>query len=486
MNQKLFSVDLAPFGIRTAGTSEYLRLDLPGRVKPIGRTGKNHAYYGFLWGYGDMVFLFRPFAAPAKRILPVAQTFAGFLRLLLAFGHSAQLEEAVETGGRKAVPSSPSCPEQRHAQAELQEKTGLSPLEEPLSHIRRLWETFDASGLGAYEESPQAEKVCFSGNLWGHSRREHAGKELPLQAEFHWGNRRWIIPAVFSCAKGLVIRYAIQIPADEILGFLQKWNLPLREDTSLAFRREKQMQLELENPLSFGFHSTVSINGRSRRSTHGSSACWFPYSLDDIPYEPKIRQILERYHLDLSSGWILCQNAYPWPGKRPPAAPSIAVTLSQDVRQIPGPHFQVSGPGSAFSFCYPPTGETHTLTVQEYEPQKLEGIGMPQWEFPSHLVSMRYTISPGLPSDALEIRDCAESDQPRTSRTDPFAPTATNDCAAIGIIGGADGPTSVLVGHAAGEERIACSSLHFQPAESVEWQILFDEKPFSDYTVSLR
>ena len=65
--------------------------------------------------------------------------------------------------------------------------------------------------------------------------------------------------------------------------------------------------------------------------------------------------------------------------------------------------------------------------------------------------------------------------------TAPGQPVATSDTAVIGIIGGADGPTSIITGQTAPRNlHAACSSLHFAPAEAVEWRLIFRETEFPD------
>ena len=47
----------------------------------------------------------------------------------------------------------------------------------------------------------------------------------------------------------------------------------------------------------------------------------------------------------------------------------------------------------------------------------------------------------------------------------------------IGIIGGADGPTMVFAaGQPNARLHAACSSLHFEPTDEVQWRMVFREK----------
>lgn len=85
------------------------------------------------------------------------------------------------------------------------------------------------------------------------------------------------------------------------------------------------------------------------------------------------------------------------------------------------------------------------------------------------------------------IQDCAEGDRPRQKRRDPneFAPVAFSSAAVIGVIGGADGPTAIITGQSAPKLRAACSSLHFEPVDEVEWRAIFSEKLMPDIDVEL-
>ena len=60
------------------------------------------------------------------------------------------------------------------------------------------------------------------------------------------------------------------------------------------------------------------------------------------------------------------------------------------------------------------------------------------------------------------------------------------DSSSVGIIGGADGPTAIVVGEAAqGKLHTACSSLHFAPVGHVGWRIGFRETPWEEGTFAL-
>ena len=77
----------------------------------------------------------------------------------------------------------------------------------------------------------------------------------------------------------------------------------------------------------------------------------------------------------------------------------------------------------------------------------------------------------------------------RISRAEGPAEVQINgEAVAIGIIGGADGPTAVFVGRPAGKTsqlRMASSSMCFEHVDEVEWRIVFLEKLHDDITVQI-
>lgn len=185
---------------------------------------------------------------------------------------------------------------------------------------------------------------------------------------------------------------------------------------------------------------------------------------------------------------MIQRSAFPWNRKPHPQIQTIAVRLEQQPIPIPGPQFYVAKPGDSFCFLYPGDGQTYALTVQEYERHEVPQNSFsqePGWEFPTHLIAMSYTIVPELP-DVVIVQDCAEGDRPRRKPRELQEPTAENDILCAGIFG----IKSPLCEGTASQEaqnkiRIACSSLHFEPVEDVEWRIIFREKQFENVTIAL-
>ena len=153
--------------------------------------------------------------------------------------------------------------------------------------------------------------------------------------------------------------------------------------------------------------------------------------------------------------------------------------------------FTVSRAGEDIPFIHPVTGREHILHVEEYEPQELDAGQLSHmddgvWEYPTQFTSMTYAVWPDLPQGAVSVQDCGEGDRPRRKAPpDPMGPTASN-AVALGVIGGASGPvTVVLANRESARRRGACSALRFHAGEPVEWRLVFYEKTVEDLNVNI-
>ena len=210
-----------------------------------------------------------------------------------------------------------------------------------------------------------------------------------------------------------------------------------------------------------------------------------PYMPDEMEADAKVLQAAAHYGLDASYGWRICRLAFPWTHQHRPELKSLSITLEQLPSRVPGPHFKLHAPGDSVSFVHPVSGETYTLTAEKLEPQdwqQMQNVD-PQRSYPTHLIAMQYSITPE-PGNELAICDCADSDQPvQIVPGNACQQMGAQDSASIGIIGGADGPTAILL---SGDQHTVCSSLHFAPiTEDVEWQVLFRVKKYENKTVVL-
>lgn len=325
-------------------------------------------------------------------------------------------------------------------------------------------------------------KVYFEGDFWVHHSRDHAGKEIRINKEFDWAGHHWIVPAAYSCGKGLVIDFCMQVSVERIRSFMEKWNLSLENDSYENFTKEQQMKMEIENPLCLDFRPRIELNGNTLRMSHGCSLSFYPCLPERSFQESEVKAVIEYYGLDQSFGWVVYRKAFLWAGSRRPEIKKLFLTMEQIPGQIPGPHFKIHKPGDTFPFVHPVSGMKYTLTVQEIGQQFIseKGFDSERWLYPRHYVEMSYTMSPE-PDDSITIFDCHEGDKSMEilSDEDSLEPVSKGVCS-VTVIGGTDEPVAILPGAARrGKLHRVYSSLHFEEVqEEVEWRIVFYVKQF--------
>ncbi len=497
-------IDLSPVGVeRREGNNPYFCT--PKGSSIFGWAGVDGIHFCFIQGFGGMVFAVSPMNSAPDFVHPLSKDFADFLRLLLACGDVAALEQAWmwdEAQFEAFLRNNPPTQAQQVRLSEVAARLNLTPMEHPWAYLKELQASFDYGKIKYTEDyydvdmNPAAEptapewKVYFEGNFWGHSGRDRAGTEIKLNKQFDWAGHHWVIPAVYSCSKGLVVDFCMRAEAEDIRSFIAKWNLTAENDSAENFTQEQQMQMELENPLGLDFSAKIELNGKTLQSSHGCAVGIIPCLPDGVANEKVAQAAATHYGLDDSYGWMIYRESYLWGRKRRPEIKSLSITMEQQPCHVPGPHFRTHAPGDSFSFSHPVSGTEYTLTVQELEQQTIsqEQFDSNRWFYPTHFTAMSYTLSPE-PDDDISICDCAEGDRPLeiTPCADHYAPEAQNDIACVGVIGGAVGPAAVVFGkNAQGHLHAVCSALHFEPvAEDIEWRVEFHVVQFSNKTFLL-
>ena len=187
--------------------------------------------------------------------------------------------------------------------------------------------TFDGSRI---EPAAPEWKVYFEGNFWGHLGKDRAGTEIRLNRQFDWAGHHWVIPAVYSCGKGLVVDLCMRTEAEDIRRFIAKWNLTAENDSEENFTQEQQMQIELENPLGLDFSAQIELNGKTLQSPHGCAVGISPCLPDGAANEKVAQVAAAHYGLDDSYGWTIYRQSYLWAGKRRPEI-SVGADQRQDI-----------------------------------------------------------------------------------------------------------------------------------------------------------
>lgn len=310
-------------------------------------------------------------------------------------------------------------------------------------------------------------RVWFGDGFWGHiPDRTRPGREVRLNTAFSWNGRAGLVPAVYLCGRGVVADVCYAVPAAEVDAFLTR---------AQALPPEEQERMAWENPLRGDFRGELTVNGRTQRARHGCAVGYLPHVPQGERNEPAALRLLERYGLDRLQAWYIRRFSIPWQvGRRPKRLRSVTLTLTPEMRDIPGPRFTAElGKQVA---CSDPEGCPVTLTVEETGFETLPESGFPKdgREYPRTCAVLTCSLTPPQPEDSVFVRDTGRGDRPRGR-------------SGSGVIGGADGPVAVLVSHPGGESEQfrVCSALYFDPAPAVEWELVFRRRPHGPVTVAL-
>ncbi len=331
-------------------------------------------------------------------------------------------------------------------------------------------------------------KVYYNGSFWGHAGKDHSGKEIVVNKKFEWDDNTWYIPAVYACAAGLVIDFCVEIEPERIKAFVERYAaLEERADklSDLEYKRVRQ-----ESPTDISFGANVMINNRQLISDRGCGLSWIPEAC--MPAKQKnpaeVIEIVEHYNLDKDKGWAICRKTYRWATKSKPVLSKINLELAKRPADIYGMQFKSPLPDESIIFTHPVTGIEHVLSVQECEAQELdkEHLAKEDYEFPKCFKAMTYTLSPDIPDKDFYICDTEQSDSPRRKPVENMMSPSVHSTASIGIIGGAAGPTAIfLASKGTTKLHTACSALHFEPVDEVEWCMVFRHTACENATVEI-
>ncbi len=450
-------IDLATLGVERGENETYFCT--PRGASIIGWEGVDGIHYCFVRGYGGVVFAVSPMNAAPDWVHAVARDFSDFLRLLLACGHAAAVEQCWAWSREQFdayIAENPPAEAARGAMAEIREKLALEPMDDPWGYIHEFQSGFDYGKIKysdpnmmdepAPDEADEPWEVCYPGG------GGKPGEEIAVDARFDCAGHEWRIPAVYACREGLVVDVAVATDADAVRAFLAKW-APDGDTRISRFSKAERLRLERENPTSLDFEVTLTLNGRELKYKGMSGSGWAPIE----GWENRsARRTLEHYGLDKERCWQFSRIRFPWGQREEIASLSAAVTIRP--ADIPGETFTVSGAGDALELTNPETGEKYTLTVCEYGPETLRqsDFGSDEYEYPLNYTVMEYTLAPD--DGRVSIRDSSEGDRPR--RKSPGG-------------GFASGGVFAMLRSEHEGRRYAASSMYFEAPERIEWLPVF-------------
>ena len=142
-------IDLSPFGLEPCPGAEHY-FCTPVGAEIFCRPGVDGIHYCTVEGCGGTVFAVSPMNLPGEYVHPVAGSFDDFLRLLMACGDNAAIEQCWQWSREQFLDflSSQGLPDCAAAAVkELSGQTCLEPMGDPYGYIWNLQEGFDYNRL---------------------------------------------------------------------------------------------------------------------------------------------------------------------------------------------------------------------------------------------------------------------------------------------------------------------------------------------------
>ncbi len=476
---KNLKINLSALGL-TESSNNFPYYCTPKNAKIIGWAGVDGIHYCTVPKFGKTVFAVNP-SNFGNCVHPIARNDKDLLRLLLACSDMAAIEQCHAWSKEKFsafLQDYPATSEQRTVLNSIREKTDLTPMDTPFEYIKTLQSEFDYSKIPYTEDyydndmSPAVPTECewavrFNGSLFEKSGEGRPGKEIKINKNFVWGTETWYVPSVYVCAKGLVTDFCVKADTEA----LKKFSARLASGCS-------DLE-ESENPLCVDFTPYIKVNGKKTKRGCGCSECYIPQELvsaDLGENSPYVKRVVVRYELDENCPWVIWRQSFLWATAKKPKINSLELTLKRAPTQKEGVHLKNPQVGDSFEFVHPFFGTRHTLTVCEYENCVVDSAC--EIFIPNRFTKMVYTVNPPISAKNFSVADCRQSDSPK-----PHAAPNSQEMSAIGIIGGADGPTAVFFGNAdekSPNRSVAYSALTYKPQTEIEWKLVFREKTSED------
>ena len=327
--------------------------------------------------------------------------------------------------------------------------------------------------------------VYHDNNIWGKGSPETKLTALPINHSFLWGEQEILIPAVYVGKAGAVLDVCAKIPIEDMAAFLKKWDYKRRMSLKTP---EEFEQIDADNPGSREFVVEICLDGTPLVLRMSSSLRWYPESViqmgnanpaseDGFENNKSAEEWMRAYSCDKGCCWYFERLSYNWNGEPILSPQKISLAFRANLISITAGHFSTGGScdGKMVKTADPITGQEYTLTLHSCEQirNSFAEIGAKGVVYPECCQILSYSIAPEIDHSLFCIRDCAEGDHPRMGDTQE-PPSGSN------------GPTAVFMAgkNAAPDNRMAVSSLHFEPVSEVQWRMVFQIKPKNDAEIS--
>lgn len=336
-----------------------------------------------------------------------------------------------------------------------------------------------------------------NGNCREHGPKSQKLTAIPIGRTFLWEDQEILLPALYVGQTGTVLDICAKISLEKTLLFLQKWN---RERGLSSHTPEEFEQMDADNPGGREFLVDICLNGEPLTIRMGSSLRWYPpaafaasgmeeaassnpsgtetaYTAEDWRNDRNAELLTTAYGCDRECCWYFNRLTYDW-GKEPVLSPqNVSLRFKERPFPVTTAHFTtgLSCQGQQIKAAHPRTKQEYTLTLHHCEQTRhdFSGIGAEGLRYPEYCQILTYSVSPEIERSLLDIRDCAESDPPKSADAAP----GSHAC---------DGPTAVFMAwkDSAPDRRTAASSMHFAPVSETQWRVVFQVSDREDLNLS--
>ena len=485
-------LDLSILGL-SRGSEEGGYFCTPLGARVIGWAGVDGIHYCTIEGQGETIFAVSPMNF-GDYIHPIAESFDVLLRMLLSCHSMDAMEQCyawVEDQFTAFLLDYPATTEMQEKQNQIREIFQLEPMEDVFGYIKHLQDNYDLStiqyseeyydtlGLEYPEVNEKVEeekewKVTWNGDFFYSEPDDITADPLAVNVWFQWAGIEWFVPEIYPFPQGVILHLFGKVDPD----IVHKYEYSGTETV------EEQERRRAENPLNLLVRHELSIDDLTMRPGGGTGLTWMP----DQNWNEESKWVLRHYGLDLDFAWQIHRIKFFWPVGKMLDISKMSLTMKQYPVPVSGTHFKTPLTSESVILTHPQSGAAYTLHIEDLKQETFDmRVFRDQtMEYPTCYTQMFYRLEPDLNRNQFRIVDCAQGDSPRYKEgvPKPEYPGAVS----VGIIGGASGPVTITARSAdgsSGTTHFAASALHFEPAEEIEWRIVFQETPNDDLTISL-
>lgn len=324
-------------------------------------------------------------------------------------------------------------------------------------------------------------KVYFTGDFGEGDKNMQEGKLLDIKSVFRCNGHEWLVPAVYCFEEGISVDICKRIPVKEVMEFFEKWPRTGR----VGLTMEQQDERRAADPFSGHCRFDLHVNGKKIRGEGWSKTTW--YGTNDGREDEDAGEMLEAYELDRDSAWSFYRTRFCWP-EGAEEIKTLYMTVTAYADTVPCGCRFTSAVGCVpfdVEFTHPVTSDNRRLHILSCTRARMDNE-QTGWEpdqeqdcfiYPENYCRLEYReVTPDSPAGAVTVRDCARSDMPIRKET-----AESDGSAAMNIIGGARGVTVLTDSNV----KIACSAMHFEEQQQVEWYVSAEMIPFEPRKIKL-